>query len=464
MQAVHSLANFGNPSMTGIGLMVWLSPIPAMMLAYQFAMNNGPVGVRRWFAIYVVGVLAFSFTIYLQFTGVAAAAFGEVGEGIQISSFGDTLVANSGLFRSSEIAAWHASAAACFVTILVIHERLNPERLLTVLGLIVFLVTMGLLTGRRKMLVEVALFLALFFFLRSWYASHGWRQIVGLGMAVAAILLTLTMESGNDAQDAGKIAAWRYEITGAGRYDDYALRGTTAFEDIPKRVEELGIAPISWALESLGWFGSGLGTGSQSTGGDLDSRRNIGAAEGGLGSIMVELGMPGLLLMIWLGHALMKFTDRTLKVTSDLSLAHSRIAYGIVAFLCARKSPLSLLPRRLSAIRSCCWSWGFVSDFCTPCLIWLGRRIVLLATREVRIHRVRPTGALSDGRGFVRSDPRVPLTDNSHRAFPRLRCLCALNHSGFLLLAVGRVDSGPGSDQSISRQPHVHPRNQRLPR
>ena len=169
LQAMHSLIRFGSPNMTGIGLMVWLAPIPAMMLAYQFAASAGLAGVRRWFALYVLGVLVFAFTIYLQYTGVAAAALGEVGEGIQISSFGGTLVANSGLFRSSEIAAWHTAAAACFVLILIIHDRLNPERLFMALALIAFLVTMGVLTGRRKMLVEVALFLALFFLLHSWY-------------------------------------------------------------------------------------------------------------------------------------------------------------------------------------------------------------------------------------------------------------------------------------------------------
>ena len=70
----------------------------------------------------------------------------------------------------------------------------------------------------------------------------------------------------------------------------------TAFGDAPERFVEIGIAPIMWAYDRFGLFGAGLGVGTQGTqyfGGDAEI--GAGAAEGGLGKITLELGIPGLL-------------------------------------------------------------------------------------------------------------------------------------------------------------------------
>jgi len=51
LQAVHSFIRFGSPGITGIGLMNYLAPILAIVLAYQFAMRKGLLGGRgmMWF-------------------------------------------------------------------------------------------------------------------------------------------------------------------------------------------------------------------------------------------------------------------------------------------------------------------------------------------------------------------------------------------------------------------------------
>ena len=52
-QALHSFARYGSAVMAGIGLLVWLAPIPAVVLAYQYAVRRGVLGVRRWMQLYI---------------------------------------------------------------------------------------------------------------------------------------------------------------------------------------------------------------------------------------------------------------------------------------------------------------------------------------------------------------------------------------------------------------------------
>ena len=68
-QALHSFARYGSVVMTGIGLLVWLAPIPAVVLAYQFATRRGVLGVRRWMMFYVVVALVSLSGVYLEYIG-----------------------------------------------------------------------------------------------------------------------------------------------------------------------------------------------------------------------------------------------------------------------------------------------------------------------------------------------------------------------------------------------------------
>ena len=207
---------------------------------------------------------------------------------------------------------------------------------------------MSVLTGRRKSAVEVLFFVVVYFLLLVWYQKRGLRQLMILGAFAGLALFGVIMEAGDDLESRSRAAAWRTDSTGIGAYEGYALRGSSAFAEIPNRIANLGVAPVSWAVSSLGWFGTGLGTGSQSTGGADDARRNLGAAEGGLGKITVELGVPGLIILAWLGWALARFTDIQLSETTRLSAEHARAAYGIAAFLIAKMSSFSVATQAFS--------------------------------------------------------------------------------------------------------------------
>jgi hypothetical protein len=168
LEGFHSFVRYGSIKMPGIGLLVWLAPIPAVVLAYQFAMRRGLLGVRRWMLIYILAALASLSGVYLEYAGFGWRALGEIGEGQVIYDIGTVLKAYSGFYRASEIAAWHAAAISCFIFILSVGKRATVFRVVTALGLIAMLVSLGILTGRRKMLVEITVFLSMYFFLVAW--------------------------------------------------------------------------------------------------------------------------------------------------------------------------------------------------------------------------------------------------------------------------------------------------------
>jgi hypothetical protein len=347
-QAVHSYFNFGSVLVTGIGLLVWLAPVPAVVLAYQFALRRGLSGLRQWMTFYCISATVSLTGVYLQYAGIEWAPLGEVGKGLIIYDMGTILKAYSGFFRSSEIAAWHTATISCFVFILLIGKRLTFGRLVLAIVMICLLLGLGVLTGRRKMLVEVAVFLSMYAVLWAVFQRGATR------VAVTAAAIGLTFYVGAvglmdpDVSDAAGRPS-TYVLKQGELYKGYAARGQTVFEDIPNRFSAMGIAPITSAILDFGWLGGGLGTGSQG----VDSvaslaKRNRGASEGGFGKIVVELGVPGLLVMTWLFVALIRYARQVLAITSQTSMPHARLAFGFIAFLAAKVASFSIATQAYS--------------------------------------------------------------------------------------------------------------------
>jgi hypothetical protein len=181
---LHSFVGYGSAKMSGIGLLVWLSPIPAIMLAYQYASRRGIYGVRRWMLLYVLLAMVSLSGVYFEYVGVQSRALGEIGVGQVIYDVGTVLKAYSGFFRSSELAAWHTAAMACFIFILSVGKKATVLRVSVALVLIAVLVSLGILTGRRKMLVEITVFVCTYLFLVAWLQ----RGMARLAMAMVVML------------------------------------------------------------------------------------------------------------------------------------------------------------------------------------------------------------------------------------------------------------------------------------
>jgi hypothetical protein len=408
-QAMHSLVLYDSLLMPGIGLLIWLAPIPAVVLAYQYAVRKGELGVRNWMLVYVVTALVSLSGVYLEYAGLEWRTLGEIGEGQIIYDVGTVLKAHSGFYRASEIAAWHAATIACFVFILSLGKRVTVLRVLVASGLIVLLISLGILTGRRKMLMEITIFISTYLFLIAWLQKGLARLgVVILMMGAIGYVVIVGFVAPDLVQSS---YSKRISIENAQQMQGYAARGQSVFADLPARVSGAGLRPVVSAVEVFGWLGAGLGTGSQGTNAIAEAH-NIDrwAAEGGLGKIAMELGVPGLLMVAWLLIALARHLRWQLAAVAKISLQHSRMAYGLVAFLVANAATFSVATQAYSDLFILLilgWSLGFL--LAMPVLAVNGDRVR---------RRIAPSGASLATSGATVLGDRGPVGRPAGQALP----------------------------------------------
>ena len=90
---------------------------------------------------------------------------------------------------------------------------------------------------------------------------------------------------------------------------------------------------------------------------------NRGAAEGGLGKLTLELGVPGLLVVSWLGYAMARYVSSTLEYLVATSPPHARLGFGLVAFLVANATAFSVAAQAYGdvfVLLCLGWSVGFL--------------------------------------------------------------------------------------------------------
>jgi len=319
IQSGLTTLRFGNPVLAVIGTVSYLAPLPALLLTYYYTEHIE--AIKKLIVFYVALAVASVLGVYLAFFHVDFPGLRQVGAGLVIYDMGMVLEAYPGFMRSPEIMAWHISAAVCLLTILFALTPKPGARMICV-TLMVLLTIAGFLTGRRKMVIELLLFLTFFGSLLLYFRLGNRRGfaigLLGGGACIAmAFMMLLPSE-----------AVWQF--------NPYWQRSITAFADAPERFTKLGLGSMEWAFNRAGMLGKGAGTGSQGAqhfgGGTVLVG---GAGEGGLGKIMVELGVPGLILTAWLGIALAVYSWQLLKLTREQDAETATLAYGLIAFVAA---------------------------------------------------------------------------------------------------------------------------------
>jgi hypothetical protein len=242
---------------------------------------------------------------------------------------------SSGLFRASEIAAWHAATAACFVLLVTLLRKTTVKRLLTAVIFATFLLGLGLLTGRRKIVIEFAVFVGTYFILWAMFEKRVGKlaTIAAIGAAVVGYVLLAGLREDVRQQEVDR---------GSQNYTTYVERSQSVFSEVPSRFVELGLAPVMWAYDSFGLFGAGLGTGTQGAHHFGSVGVKMGAAEGGLGKITLELGIPGLFVMGWLAISLSRHLWRIMRAASRHSPRMARLSFGLFSFLVANLAAFSV--------------------------------------------------------------------------------------------------------------------------
>ena len=355
VEALNSLQNFGNLMLPAIGLVTYLLPLPAILFGYQLACHAGAASILRFMSTYLFCFTLALTTVYLEYAGFDWGILGQVGGGLPLydQTLG-MLVSYSGIFRSSEIAAWHAMTCACFALMLLTFRKSNVQTLVTAAVIIALLMGVGVLTGRRKALMEVAVFATTYLVL--WFILQKSAMKFGIVLAIAGAIgfFWLVGQQENDLPN---------YVQGAFVYQSYVERSKTVFQDAPSRFVELGLAPVMYAYERFGLFGAGLGAGTQGTqyfggGGTL-----AGAAEGGLGKVTLELGVPGLLVIGWLAASVFHRIWQIMRTASLVSPKLARLSFGLFSFLLANGAAFSVSTQAygdLFILLIMSWTLGFL--------------------------------------------------------------------------------------------------------
>jgi hypothetical protein len=343
LEALNSFLQFHNPMITSIGLLSYLLPLPSMIFAYQLVVRGGEVRIHQFIMAYLYCTMLALTTIYLEYTGYDWAIFGQVGGNLPIYDkfSAGMLIPHSGIFRASEIAAWHAMTCACFALLVITLRKFNFLTLLSAAIVVTVLISIAILTGRRKAVVEVAVFVSTYCVL--WFILQKKVEKMGSLFAIFALI-----GFGWLATQLGDAPLFPDEKTLS--YYSYVERSKTAFEEAPERFVELGIAPIMWAYEGFGLFGAGLGAATQGVqhfggGGDMTS-----AGEGGLGRITLELGIPGLVATVWFAVLVFMYLWRIMRDASEVSPRIAGLSYGLFSFLVANIAGFSVATQAYSDI------------------------------------------------------------------------------------------------------------------
>jgi hypothetical protein len=315
-QAVHALARWGNPQVPVLGLLFYLGPVAALLLGAVYTRSERRI--KTFLTAYVLIMAPAALTVYLSVDyaeqwPVLKDIGAFVGREMIIYDVGTALKSHPGLFRVGEIAAWHAATAAIFLIVLATGSPSLAFRILAGL-LVVALVGAILLTGRRKMLMTLTLFLVAQWSLLALVRKGVTRQtvtllVLGLLGSFALILL--------DPQERSSQPAL------------YLERGVTVFEETGERFQTSLDLLQSALIQSSGiGLGAGISAqGAQYAGGA--SSAVGGTAEAGLGKIIIELGVPGALIILWLLYSLARRLWRGFTLLARVS---DRLSYYAISF------------------------------------------------------------------------------------------------------------------------------------
>src|SRR6185295_13910198 len=323
-QTIVGFINTGSAIIAGIGLLAYLAPLPAILLGYQFSRNAKDI--IKLIKFYVIGSILMLSGIYLSYLGYDWKALISVGEGlVAFAPTGEKLVLYSGFFRSPEIAAWHAGAAVCCLIVLVSLTRGQTISKLAAGALAPFLLGAILFTGRRKFLVEIFLFVSSYGLLLLWSQRSAIKS-------AALMRVALVFASGVAAASVGYIFL-ASDVTTTKALPYYS-RGASVQKDVGERVSGMALESFQYVIAQNGVLGSGAGTGSQGAqhfGGG--SRITGAAAEGGFAKVLAELGVPGLVLLLWLAISLARYLWSVLSLIRDADPQLARVTFGLLAFL-----------------------------------------------------------------------------------------------------------------------------------
>jgi hypothetical protein len=227
----------------------------------------------------------------------------------------DPIALVSGFYRSPDIMGWHAAALVTLGATLLLSGRTRSPALIAALALGAICL---LICGRRKMMMMPVVWMSLVAVL-SIRAGRPGRVVLVTGLGLLTGLAAYYA-----AAELGIVSGYYdYAFSAAGQGRDRIVSGTW---------DQLWVT-----LAQSGFFGSGIGVATQ-------GGQHLGLAslqtwqESGPARVMVELGVPGFLLSLFLAIVLAKACLRR----ADLRSAAPSLSLGLIAFAAANAAAFSV--------------------------------------------------------------------------------------------------------------------------
>jgi hypothetical protein len=330
LQSVNSILRFGDPVLTAIGAIFYLAPLVGLWMGFHVGCNQQLL--KQLILVYLAFCAFFAFTVFLDFLEFPNALFEEVGQGILITLEGYSAQGASGLWRTSEIASWHLAAAACLSATMALSSRESTAQI----GFLLLAVTftfISIFTGRRKAVALVLVFAAVYMLLFSRRANAASRERVILSvLGVVGLAYGTYVTFVNNALGPN--------------FPAFLGRTLTIGEDVGERVQGQGIGGTLAGLRISQGFGLGVGAGTQTgnfqVGAARQSVEGLGfAAEGGGGRVVLEMGLPGLVVMGMMGFLVALMMWRNFRLLKLLPPPTAALMMGLVAFPIANISIFS---------------------------------------------------------------------------------------------------------------------------
>ena len=167
VQAFNSYVRFDNLSMTLIGLATYLLPIPSIALAYQLVFRQGEFRINQFMKWYIVCITLALTTVYLEFSGYDWPVLGQVGQKLIIydASYRCRIASILRVIPSirDRSMACGDGGVLCFASDTLAKN--NRHAIVDCCDLRRASSRIGLLTGRRKIVMEFAVFVSTYFIL-----------------------------------------------------------------------------------------------------------------------------------------------------------------------------------------------------------------------------------------------------------------------------------------------------------
>lgn len=276
LAALNGLMNFGieNWRVPALGLFVYTIPIPALLIGYAYLRNEEDL--IRFFKFYTVLTSIALIGVPLEYLRVDSPLLGTVGLGQDLIRHlpGIQIRILSGFYRSPDIMAWHAAMLTVVSLVMMIRRGFPRGWLWLIACSWGFLNT--LLSGRRKMIYMLAVFVVIFLF--RYVRRMSIMQTVSIGLIGVAMWVVVD-----------RLATTSQETS------VYALGAATSRIEVLQRLEGGALSSI----QQSGIMGVGLGYATQGAHHLAGRTARLGWQEGGAAKLIAELGLPGFLFAIY---------------------------------------------------------------------------------------------------------------------------------------------------------------------